>query len=699
MTRRRLWLIRLLALLLIPLFCLLIVEFALGIVGYGYPTRAIVPYTHQESSYYGDNPQWGRRFFPRHQAPELVPFRIKMPKADRTYRIFVLGGSAAQGVPDPGFGLGRLLRTMLIDAYPGIHFEVINTALPSINSHAVRTIAKDCARFQPDLFLVYLGHNEVVGPYGPQTAFPTCSSRGGPIRIRMALRTTRIGQLWNQMSGSDRDTLGTESGMESMQEPVAADDPGLVRVYQHYRANLESICHTAIKAGTPVLLCTLGTNLRDNPPFGSRHKSDSTQEQISQWGRLYQQGQDYETERLYTQARDCYLKAVELDEKHAELWFRLGQCHWLLAEYDLAKTAYVQAREWDILRFRADRQINETIRRVGQSYAQQSCYLVDGEVVLAQHSPQGIMGHELFHDQVHLTFKGNYLLARAILEQMRQVLPDWVIQANTESSVLTESQCARYLAYTDTERHMIQHTMLNDYLVKPPFTYQAYHANRVQRLQDNLTHLREGINRDTLPGIYNDYRLALAHDTEDWWLHWKYAEFLLQFKGDDQAAVSHYQVVRDALPHYPYVYAKMGLTLARLGEYQKSLELSQVALAMKPDLPDAYYSVGLVYQRNNETKTSLSNYRRVLELNPQHHDARNNLIRALCRLERFAEAEKACREGIAYQPEHSALHRNLAICLLGQQRQDEAVQVLQKVLTLDPNALDQYEMLKQLLTQ
>jgi len=37
-------------------------------------------------------------------------------------------------------------------------------------------IAKDCAHHQADLFILYLGNNEVVGPYGAGTVFTPLSS-------------------------------------------------------------------------------------------------------------------------------------------------------------------------------------------------------------------------------------------------------------------------------------------------------------------------------------------------------------------------------------------------------------------------------------------------------------------------------------------------------------------------------------------
>ena len=110
-----------------------------------------------------------------------------------TVRIFVLGESAAMGTPDPAFNFGRILDVMLREQYPGVQFEVVNGAITAINSYAVLEIARDCAARQPDLFVVYMGNNEVIGPYGPGTVFHRWSPSLSVIRASLWVKSTRLG--------------------------------------------------------------------------------------------------------------------------------------------------------------------------------------------------------------------------------------------------------------------------------------------------------------------------------------------------------------------------------------------------------------------------------------------------------------------------------------------------------------------------
>ena len=169
------------------------VELGLRVAGAGHPAGFFVPVTGQRAEM--TNYALWLALLPARHRPRPVIGRLPRPKPAGAYRIFVLGGSAAMGTPEPAFGFGRVLEVLLEERYPGTDFEVVNAAMAAINSHVVREIARDCARRQPDLFVVYLGNNEVVGPYGPGTVFappaPGCRRSASGLR----LRRLRGGQL------------------------------------------------------------------------------------------------------------------------------------------------------------------------------------------------------------------------------------------------------------------------------------------------------------------------------------------------------------------------------------------------------------------------------------------------------------------------------------------------------------------------
>ena len=160
------WLLRLSLCFLSPILFFVLLEAGLRLGGYGYPTGFFLgPNANGACT---TNYRFGWRFFPRSLARSPQPCILSAKPAGKV-RIFVLGGSAAMGTPDPAFNFGQILGVMLREQYPGVQFEVVNGAMTAINSYVALEIARDCTARQPDLFVIYMGNNEVIGPYGPGT--------------------------------------------------------------------------------------------------------------------------------------------------------------------------------------------------------------------------------------------------------------------------------------------------------------------------------------------------------------------------------------------------------------------------------------------------------------------------------------------------------------------------------------------------
>ena len=489
----RLWLFRFVAAIVMPVLLLVGVEVALRITNYGYPAAAIATVKIDGTTYGCDNAQFSRRFFPRHLAREAVPYIFPAAKPDDTCRIFVLGASAAMGVPEPMFSFGRMLNVMLTDRYPGVHFEVITTAMAAINSHAVLPIAQDAAHYDPDLFVVYLGNNEVTGPYGAGTVFAPLADNLRVIRAAIAFKATRLGQLMtNLLNASGKDSAPKVwRGLEMFRDrQIRTDDAALEVVYQHFQRNLEDIVRTGQHAGAAVVLCTVAANLKDNPPFASLHRPNLSEAERQQWDTTYAQGITHEQAGQYAKAVEAYLTAADIDDSYADLQFRLGRCFWALQQYADAADRYTRARELDTLRFRADNRINAVIRQVAQQ-KNSDVYLTDTVNAVAQHSPGQTPGEELFYEHVHLNFSGNYLVAQAILTQVERALPERVKKRRTGNvTPLSEAECAGRLAYTIWDRTKIADKVLNNFMRRLPFSGRLYHDGMISHLEIELASLK-----------------------------------------------------------------------------------------------------------------------------------------------------------------------------------------------------------------
>src|SRR5439155_3900184 len=124
-------------------------------------------------------------------------------------RIFIFGESAAFGDPQPRFGLSRMLETMLELRYPAKKFEVVNAAMTGINSHVIRPLARDCVPAHADVWVIYMGNNEVVGPFGAGTVFGNQATPLPLIHALLALKSTRTGQLLDTFHGAAQKASGS----------------------------------------------------------------------------------------------------------------------------------------------------------------------------------------------------------------------------------------------------------------------------------------------------------------------------------------------------------------------------------------------------------------------------------------------------------------------------------------------------------
>ncbi len=645
-SRRRLWFFRFTAAVLLPLATLLGIEGLLRIVGYGDVASFTVPCEIGGRPSSCDNPRFTRRFFPAKIARTAPSFSFATTKDERTYRIFVLGGSAAQGDPDPTFGLARILEVLLEDLYPGVRFEVINTAITAINSHVVRVIAEDLADADGDLFVLYLGNNEVVGPYGPGSAFASASRSLALTRASIFLRRTRLGQLVDRSAANLGGAAGPEEwrGMEFfLDRRIRRNDPRLSTVYTHFRSNLESIVEAA--SGVPVLLSTVGTNRTHSAPFASEHRGDLSEVELQAWSEAYERGVKAETAGRTEETLAAFMEAERIDAGFADLQYRLGRLLREKGEQEAAEARFTRARDLDTLRFRADSRINEIAREIGRDRASEGVHLLDGEAILAATGDGDDPAKELFLDHVHPTFHGNFLLAEAMLTQLSEVAPGWVRAAKTERPHLDEAACAARLAHSDFDRQRIASLMLQR-MGRPPFTNQSDHAVQIEALEGELVDLQASLSATALSSASDVYREAIRLDGSDPWLRLNHATLLSEV-GSHRSAAVELRAFLALLPHDVQGRERLAAALAEEGSFDEAVAVCRETIDREPGLSTSYYTMAYALANLDRLDESVATYRRLLDVDPGSWDrVYNEIGRIEIHRERFNVAVETFEEAI-----------------------------------------------------
>jgi tetratricopeptide (TPR) repeat protein len=631
-----------------------LLELGLRLGGFGHPTAFLLASSNHGQETFVQNNQFGWRFFGPRMSRLPQPLSILRDKPVGTIRVFVFGESAAYGDPQPRFGLPRLLEAMLSLRHPGVRFEVVNAAMTAINSHALVPIARDCAHAGGDIWVIYMGNNEVVGPFGPAGVFGAQAPPLPLIRASLALKSTRGGQLLDWLRQTLQRTPAAKSEWGGMRmfldQKVRAADPRMEAVYGNFQSNLADMIRAGRGTGAGVVVCTVAVNLRDCAPFASLHRSDLSDSQKTEWEGLFAPGIEAQQAGNWPRAEELFRQAARIDDRFAELRFRLGQCALALGETGEARNQFTAARDLDALRFRCDTRLNDLIRQAATNGPAAGILLADAERALAAASPAGLPGAELFYEHVHLTFEGNYVLARAIAEQVEKLLPQTVSASSRPWPQI--ANCARRLGRTDRDGQLALSEILGR-LTDAPFTLQINHAEQQRR----LTGLARKISPADSPGSLREARAACEAAIAGW--------------------------PDDALLYEQLAELKQAET-----DYAGAVEAANRSLDLLPSNQECWLLLGLALAQEEKFTDAAAAFRQVFQLDPEAVWGRHNLALCLEKMGRRDEAIRQFKRALAIKPQFGTGWLALGQLYEDLGRKDEAANCFRRALANRVNTVD-----------
>ena len=669
------------ALVVLPLLLLGGLELGLRLAGYGYSTGFFEKIRAGDKDYFVNNENFSLRFFPPQLARWPGPVMFEAKKPANTYRIFILGESAARGEPEPNYAASRYLEALLDERFPGTRFEIVNLGITAIDSHVILPIARDCARADGDLWIIYLGNNEMVGPFGAATVFGAKAPPLGLVRLNLALQRTRLGQLLADLSrrvgGKNANT--SWGGMKMfLGNQLRADDPRKEAVYQNFERNLNDMVKVGFDSGAKILLNTVAVNLKDCPPFASLTNSSLPIADRAQFNRLFSAGCADEAQTDFAGAAKNFEAAARLDPLFPELQFRWGECLLALTNAAGAREHFQAACDDDALPFRADSRINAAIEKTGRHFAGDRLTFFDAAAALEQDLPAGVCGQETFYEHVHFNFDGNFRLGRAWAGQVEKMLPVAISRNARTNGWASQEACDLRLGLTDWNRCAVTQIII-DRLHHHPLSDQSNNAERLRSLRDEMNRLRQRINTNTVPQATAVYLAAINRSPQDFLLRQNFAEFLVS-AGDAKAAVAQLQQVQELLPHSCEPFYQAGRLLSELEQWNPAETALKKAVTLRPRLVEAWFELGGVHLATGQFELALQDYNRARELDPQDATYCAFVGKALSQLNRHAEAVQLYRQAIQMQPDlweaHFALADELAATGQFSEAGDEYAQVI-----------------------
>ena len=396
-----------------------------------------------------------RYFYSTKNIPFSVESFIEKEKKENSFRIFVLGASSGAGYPyHSSASMSKFIRKKLEILYPEITIEVPNISMAAINSYTIRDLVQEIIKKDPDLILIYLGHNEYYGALGVGS-FESFGSSRFIVNTTLWLNKFRTVQLLRNIinivsglfSSNEGVTRGTLMARMAQEKFINYNSKIFRAGISQFEGNLWDILSSFKEEGIPVIAGTVVSNLKDQKPFVSINDGK------------------------YPPADEIYLKAKQ-ELKNGNK--------------NRAESLFVYAKELDALRFRAPNKINETIVNLCDEFGYP---VVKVDSLFNSMSPDNIVGDNLLTDHLHPNVRGYQLMGNLFFNAMKKYgfLPKGIIPAMDEKTV--DSLVYAYYNFTPLDSTIADFrikTLKNDWpYINPGMKKPGDQIFRLQSLIDS----------------------------------------------------------------------------------------------------------------------------------------------------------------------------------------------------------------------
>ena len=586
--------------------------------------------------------------------------RFVDPKPANTYRIFSVGGSTTHGRPyDDRASFSGWLRTYLAAADSSRKWEVINAGGVSYASYRAAALMEELVDYQPDMFVIYTGHNEFLERRiyeGFFEAGETVSAATG------LLSHTRTYSASRQLLSRFRQKTAKPTELASEVDTILAnsvgpsdyhrDDDFRRGVISHFRFNLTRMIQIAEAAGADVVLVTPASNLEDCSPFKSELSDGLTATEADRIAGLLRASAATDSPDEKLQFVD---EALRIDPRHPQSHYLRGRALLSLNRIREADAAFRRARDEDVCPLRATSEIVDTVREVS---AEHNVPLVDFERMVNDQAMASrgtpIPGNEQFVDHVHLDIDGYGRLGLALLEALTQ--QGVVDPGRNWDSAAIDAVRTNVLSTIDHRAHGV--------------------ALR------NLARVYSWAGKPEEASRIAEQALAvLGSDSEAFDIIGR--GFAAQ--GNREAAIKSFMHAIEANPNVAQSHESLGSELLAVGRVDEAIAQFEEAIRLEPSAAVAHSNLGLALASKGQTVTALNHYGEALRLRPDSAEAHSNFGVELSAQGRVEDAVRSFEQAIALRPRYIDAYNNLGFTLSSLGQYEKASEIFQKALSIAPN--------------
>ena len=369
----------------------------------------------------------GRYEIPASRQAFFQPESFKASKQPGEFRIFCLGGSTVQGRPySTETSFTSWLELSLAAADPSRDWKVVNCGGVSYASYRLVPVMQEVLSYEPDLFIVYTGHNEFLEdrtyshlkhtPHWIKATHAWCTD----LRLFGLLQRSslRLESAVGDQNRATPATLPTEvdalldyrGGLEEYHR----DDGWQRGVIEHFEQNLRRMERIARRANVGLVFVNPVSNLRDTPPFKTTLRSGLSPAEVESFERCWAKAQASDWAQL-DQKAILLREALRIDDRHANAHFLLAKVYDAMGDARGAKHEYRRAKDEDICPLRMLESMHDVLALVAE---QTGTPLVDVRQMFESKAELGIPGDDLLIDHVHPRIDGHQLIAQMLCEEL-----------------------------------------------------------------------------------------------------------------------------------------------------------------------------------------------------------------------------------------------------------------------------------------
>jgi lysophospholipase L1-like esterase len=278
----------------------------------------------------------------------------------------------------------------------------------------VLSILREVLQYEPDLMVVYTGHNEFLERRSYE-GFDRDSLRARTSSWLANLRLVQVGKKLLGRDGYRPEPAVKEPTVLAEEVDALLDyqggladyhrDPELAEaVAVHFRWNLNQMVTACRQAGVPLLLIKPVSNVLDCPPLKFETAPGLADPEREEFEQLWAAAR---TANSAGRALEFGLAALKIDPQHAGANFLVGRLLVETGSLEAAGPYLIAARDYDVCPLRAPSYLLSIVEEIGN---QPEVTLVDAEELFAADSPAGLVGDNWLVDHIHPSIEGHQRL-------------------------------------------------------------------------------------------------------------------------------------------------------------------------------------------------------------------------------------------------------------------------------------------------